>query len=175
MKLGDFDKSGRKRPVAIKGSEFTLSVDAVIAAIGQVSDLSFVPKESNVKVNKWDTFDLAWGSKSRTTDAKFYAGGDAVTGPDTVIGAIAAGHQAAEDIDAAIRAKNGEPPYEVPPEEKIDIPFIIDEESLEAPQTRMPEAEGALRKLSFMEVELGFSKEDAIKEAIRCLRCDAEI
>ena len=103
MKLGDFDRSGRKRPVPIAGSEFTLSVDAVIAAIGQVPDLSFVPGESGVSVNKWDCFELAAGSKSRTTHARFYAGGDAVTGPDTVIGAIAAGHQAAIDIDAAIR------------------------------------------------------------------------
>jgi NADH-quinone oxidoreductase subunit F len=175
MKLGDFDKSGRKRPVTIKGSEFVLSIDAIIAAIGQVPDLSFVPKDSSVKVNKWDCFDLTRGSKSRTTDARFYAGGDAVTGPDTVIAAIAAGHQAAKDVDAAIRTKNGEPPYEAPAEEKIDIPLVIDEESLEAPQMKMPEVEAALRKLSFLEVELGFSKDDAIKEAIRCLRCDAEI
>ncbi len=175
MKLGDFDRSGRKRPVPIPGSEFTLSVDAVIAAIGQVPDLSFVPGESGVGVNKWDCFDLATGSKSRTTHTRFYAGGDAVTGPDTVIGAIAAGHQAAMDIDAAIRAKNDEAAYEVPPEEKIDIPLIIDEESLEAPQTRMPELDGQSRKLSFVEVELGFTREDAIKEAVRCLRCDAEV
>ncbi|MFH1080073.1 MAG: FAD-dependent oxidoreductase [Pseudomonadota bacterium] len=175
MKLGDFDRSGRKRPVPVKGSEFTLSVDTVIAAIGQVPDLSFVPKDSSVQVNKWDCFDLAKGSKSRTTDARFYAGGDAVTGPDTVIAAIAAGHQAAIDIDAAIRIKNGEPPYEAPPEEKIDIPLIIDEESAEAPQTRMPELDGKSRKLSFVEVELGFTREDAIKEAVRCLRCDAEV
>ena len=175
MKLGDFDRSGRKRPVSIEGSEFTLSVDAVIAAIGQVPDLSFVPPDSGVKVNKWDCFDLARGSQSRTTDARFYAGGDAVTGPDTVIGAIAAGHQAAGDIDADIRARNGEAAYESPPEEKINIPLIIDEESVEAPQTRMPELDGKSRKLSFVEVELGFTREDAIKEAIRCLRCDAEI
>jgi NADH-quinone oxidoreductase subunit F len=175
MKLGDFDRSGRKRPVPIAGSEFTLSVDAVIAAIGQVPDLSFVPGESGVSVNKWDCFDLATGSKSRTTHARFYAGGDAVTGPDTVIGAIAAGHQAAIDIDAAIRLKNGEAAYEAPPEEKIDIPLIIDEESMESPQTRMPELDGKSRKLSFAEVELGFMREDAIKEAVRCLRCDAEV
>jgi NADH-quinone oxidoreductase subunit F len=175
MKLGDFDKSGRKRPIPMKGSEFVLSVDAVIAAIGQVSDLSFVPGQSGVSVNKWDCFDLASGSKSRTTHARFYAGGDAVTGPDTVIGAIAAGHQAAIDIDAAIRAKNGEAAYEAPPEEKIDIPLIIDEESVEAPQTRMPELDGKSRTLSFVEVELGFTREDAIKEAVRCLRCDAEV
>jgi NADH-quinone oxidoreductase subunit F len=175
MRLGDFDKSGRKRPVTIPGSEFVLNIDAVISAIGQVPDLSFVPKDSSVKVNKWDCFDLARGSKSRTTDARFYAGGDAVTGPDTVIAAIAAGHQAANDIDAAIRAKNGERPYEAPPEENIDIPLIIDEESEEAPQTKMQELDAALRKLSFMEVELGFTKEEAVKEAIRCLRCDAEV
>ena len=175
MKLGDFDKSGRKRPIAVPGSEFTLSVDAVIAAVGQMSDLSFVPKESGVNINKWATFDLASGSKSRTANEKFYAGGDAVTGPDTVIGAIAAGHLAAKDIDAAIRTKNGEPPYEEPPGEKIDIPFIIDEESEECPQARMPELDAALRKLSFAEVELGFTKDEAIREAVRCLRCDAEI
>ncbi len=175
MKLGDFDKSGRKRPVPIKGSEFILSVDAVIAAIGQVPDLSFVPGQSGVSVNKWDCFDLASGSKSRTTHARFYAGGDAVTGPDTVIGAIAAGHQAAIDIDAAIRQKNGEAAYEAPPEEKIDIPLIIDEESEEAPQTRMPELDGKSRTLGFAEVELGFTREDAIEEAVRCLRCDAEV
>ncbi len=175
MKLGDFDRSGRKRPIPIPGSEFILTVDAVIAAIGQVSDLTFVPKDSGVSVNKWDCFDLAEGSKSRTTHVKFYAGGDAVTGPDTVIGAIAAGHRAAADIDAAIRVKNCEAPYESPPEDKIDIPLIIDEESMEAPQTRMPELDGKSRKLSFAEVELGFTQEDAIKEAIRCLRCDAEV
>jgi NADH-quinone oxidoreductase subunit F len=175
MKLGDFDKSGRKRPFPIPGSEFTLSVDAVIAAIGQVPDLSFIPKESGVRVNKWDLFDLAAGSKSQTTHASFYAGGDAVTGPDTVIGAIAAGHQAAIDIDAAIRIRNGEAAYEAPPEEKIVIPLIIDEESQEAPQTRMPELDGKSRKMNFTEVELGFMREDAIKEATRCLRCDAEV
>ncbi|MCK9391608.1 MAG: NADH-quinone oxidoreductase subunit NuoF [Syntrophales bacterium] len=175
MKLGEFDRSGRKKPVAIPGSAFTLAVDAIVASIGQVPDLAFVPKDSGVSVNRWDCFDLAKGSKSQTTDAKFYAGGDAVTGPDTVIGAIAAGHQAARDIDTAIRLAGGEPAYEEPAIEKIDIPLIIDEESEEAPQGKMPELHGPERKASFVEVELGFSMEDAVKEAARCLRCDAEV
>jgi len=175
MKLGEFDRSGRRKPVAIPGSAFTLAVDAIVAAIGQVPDLTFVPKDSGVSVNKWDCFDLAKGSKSQTTDARFYAGGDAVTGPDTVIGAIAAGHQAARDMDGAIRMAAGEPAYEEPAEEKIVIPLIIDEESEEAPQGKMPELHGPERKASFVEVELGFSMEDALKEAARCLRCDAEI
>jgi NADH-quinone oxidoreductase subunit F len=175
MKLGEFDRSGRKKPVVIAGSEFTLSVDAVVAAIGQTSDMAFVPKESGVAVNKWNTFELAAGSKSQTTNPKFFTGGDALTGPDTVIGAIAAGHQAAADIDSAIRKANGEDAYEAPPEEKIDIPFIVDEESVEEPQAKMPELHGPDRKRNFKEVELGYLKEIAIHEACRCLRCDAEI
>jgi NADH-quinone oxidoreductase subunit F len=175
MKLGDFDRSGRKRPVPIDGSDFTLGVEAVIAAIGQLPDMSFVPKESGITVNKWDTFDLAKGSTSRTTNPKFYAGGDAVTGPDTVIGAIAAGHQAANDIDGTIRKQNGEPAYEKPAEEKIVIPFTLDEENPESPQTKMPELHGPDRKRSFIEVELGFTLDDAVKEATRCLRCDVEV
>ncbi|MCX5851440.1 MAG: FAD-dependent oxidoreductase [Deltaproteobacteria bacterium] len=175
MKPGDFDKSGRRKPVPVKGSEFTLSVDAVIAAIGQAPDLSFVPEGAGIQINKWDTFDLAMDSKSRTTNAKFYAGGDAVTGPWTVVGAIAAGHLAAQDIDRDIRMRNGEPPWEAPAEEKIDIPFEIDEETVETPQAAMPELAAAARKTNFNEVELGYALDVAIKEASRCLRCDAEV
>jgi NADH-quinone oxidoreductase subunit F len=175
MKLGEFDRSGRKKPIPIEGSEYTLGVDAVIAAIGQVPDLSFVPKGSGVSVNNRDCFDLAKESGSRTTNPKFYAGGDALTGPDTVIGAVAAGHQAAKDIDGAIRKQNGEAAYEEPAEEKIVIPFVLDEENPEAPQTKMPELHGPERKKSFIEVELGFSLDDAVKESKRCLRCDVEV
>ncbi|HVO66848.1 MAG TPA: NADH-quinone oxidoreductase subunit NuoF [Syntrophales bacterium] len=175
MKLGDFDKSGRKKPVAIAGSQFTLSVDTVIASIGQVPDMTFVPKDSGVNVNKWSTFDLGSGSKSQTTNPKFFTGGDALTGPDTVIGAIAGGHQAARDIDAYIRKVNNEPAYVEPPDEYIEVPFVIDEESEEAPQARMPEMHIPDRKRNFKEVELGYKKMIAVLEASRCLRCDAEI
>jgi NADH-quinone oxidoreductase subunit F len=175
MKLGDFDKSGRRRPVAISGSEFTLSVDAVIASIGQVPDMTFVPKDSGVTVNKRSTFDLVSGSKSQTTNPKFFTGGDALTGPDTVIGAIAAGHQAARDIDGYIRKINGEPAYVEPPDEYIEVPFVLDEETDEAPQAKMPEMHAPDRKRNFKEVELGYKKMIAVLEASRCLRCDAEI
>ncbi|MFH0975365.1 MAG: NADH-quinone oxidoreductase subunit NuoF [Spirochaetota bacterium] len=175
MKLGEFDNSGRKKPVAIKGSEFTLNVDAVIASVGQVADMSFLDKKIANVVNKWDYFEVGNGYKSRTSNMRYFAGGDAQTGPDTVIGAIQAGHQAADDIDSAIRIANGEPAFEKPALERIEIPLIIDEETVETPQMAMPELEAASRKLSFAEVELGFTKEDAIKEASRCLRCDAAV
>ncbi len=175
MQLKEFDKSGRKIPGAITGSGFTLSVDAIISAIGQVGDMSFIPKESGVSVSKWSTFELARGSKSQMPNPKYFTGGDALTGPDTVIGAIAAGHQAARDMDSYIRMVNGEPAYVEPPEDEIEVPFIVDEESVEAPQAKMPEMDPQRRRRDFAEVELGFERMQAVKEASRCLRCDAEI
>jgi NADH-quinone oxidoreductase subunit F len=175
MTLGDFDNSGRKKPVAAAGSEFTLNVDAIIAAIGQLPDMSFMDNKSGVEINKRDCYNVGKGYKSRTANPRYFAGGDAVTGPDTVIAAIGAGHQTADDIDTAIRKQNGEPAYEKPAMEKINVPLIIDEESIEAPQMHMPEMNHDTRKLSFAEVELGFGREDAIKEACRCLRCDAAV
>ncbi|HTZ39303.1 MAG TPA: FAD-dependent oxidoreductase [Syntrophales bacterium] len=176
QKLGDFDSSGRKRPVAIKGSEFTLAVDTIIAAIGQTPDLTFVPKESGVTVNKWSCFDVATnGFRSGTTNPKYFAGGDAVTGPSTVIKAIAAGHEAADEIDASIRKKNGESAWVPSPEEEIQIPFVIDEETVECPMAHMPELEASFRQANFQEVELGYAKDAAKKESTRCLRCDVEL
>lgn len=175
MQPGDFDNSGRRRPVPVEGSDFTLNVDAVVAAIGQTPDMSFVPEDSDVSVNRWDCFDVAESTKSQTTNERFFAGGDAVTGPWTVVGAISAGHKAAEEIDSAIRTKNGEPPYEAPSEEAIDIPFEIDEDSEERPQAKMPEMDSIERRTNFDEVELGYVLEEAIEEAKRCLRCDVEL
>jgi len=175
MKLSEFDKSGRKKPAVIAGSAFTLSVDAVISAIGQMPDLTFVPKESGLRVTTWSTCDLATGCKSQTDNPKIFTGGDAVTGPATVIDAVAAGHQAAKDIDSHIRMINGELAYVEPPEEKIDIPFIIDEETVETPQAKMPELHAADRNCNFKEVELGYKKMTAILEASRCMRCDAKV
>ena len=114
-------------------------------------------------------------SESQTTSAKYFAGGDAVTGPSTVIKAIAAGHGAAEDIDGFIRKQNGEPAWVPPAEEQIHIPFVVDEETEECPQAHMPELEADFRRKNFVEVELGYKKDQALKEATRCLRCDAEI
>jgi len=173
MELREFDKSGRKIPGALEGSKFTLSVDAVVSAIGQAPDMTFVQQDSGVSVSRWSTFELASGSKSQTKNPKFFAGGDALTGPDTVIGAIAAGHQAARDMDGYIRKINGEPAYEEPPEEEIVVPFAIDEESIEAPQAKMPELDVLRRRRDFEEVEQGYGRMQAVKEASRCLRCDA--
>jgi len=173
MRLGAFDASGRRRPEPIEGSEFVLDVDMVIAAVGQVPDVSFLPKD--ISVTKGNTIEVNSGGETRTPVEGVFAGGDAVTGPATVIWAIAAGKKAAAAIDASIRERNGEPPYRGPEEEWIDIPQIIDEEAQEQPQARMPEMEKGERRGSFGEVELGYPEEEALKESMRCLRCDMEL
>ena len=115
------------------------------------------------------------GTKTRTTVAGIFAGGDAVRGPDTVVGAIAAGHQAAAEIDAAQRQERGECPYVPETQEEIEIPATMEEDIREMPRMRMPEADIAKRKTGFEEVELGFRREEALIESTRCLRCDIEV
>ena len=175
MKLGEFDRSGRRKPVPIEGSEYTLSVDTIIPAISQSADTSFIPEGSDVKKDKWGGVEVLSRSKNRTTADGVFIIGDAATGPATVVEAIAMGHNVAADVDASIRLKNNEPAYKEPPEEKIEIPFEVDEEVVETPKAAMPELAVAKRISNFAEVELGYNKKTAFKEACRCLRCDAEI
>ncbi|MGC9324235.1 MAG: NADH-quinone oxidoreductase subunit NuoF [Desulfomonilia bacterium] len=175
MRLGEFDRSGRRKPVPIEGSEYVLSIDTIIPAISQNADTSFIETGSDVELDKWGGIKREAKSKIRTTAQGVFIAGDAATGPATVVEAIAMGHDVASEIDAAIRVKNGEPPYKEPPEEKIDIPFEVDEEVKEIPKAEMPELKVADRIISFEEVELGYSKKIAYAEACRCLRCDAEI
>ncbi len=175
MKLGEFDRSGRRKPVPVSGSEYTLSVDTIIPAISQSADTSFIPDGSDVAKDKWGKIQLAPKSKNKTAADGVFIIGDAATGPATVVEAIAMGHKVAQDADAAIRAKNGEPAFKEPEEEKIVIPFEVSEELVETPKGAMPEMEVAARVANFAEVELGYTKDMAFKESCRCLRCDAEV
>ena len=101
-----------------------------------------------------------------------FAGGDAVRGPDTVISAISDGHRAAEEIDAAIREKNAEPAFEPPLREIMHIPSLTEAQTQSKPRVSMPEADPAVRKNDFREVELGLLPEAALLEACRCLQCN---
>jgi len=103
MRLGEPDESGRRRPIPIEGSGFTADLDAVILAIGEAPDLSFLPKgmevaeENTITVNPFTM---------ETSLAGIFAGGDAVSGPATVIEAIVAGKRAAVSIDRYLKGGN---------------------------------------------------------------------
>ena len=175
MRLGELDRSGRRKPVAIPGSEFTLAIDTIVPAISQNTDASFIPAGSDVTIDKWGGIKTTGKAKNKTTAENVFIAGDAASGPATVVEAIAMGHKTADDVDGFVRAKNNEPAYRVPPEEEIEIPFEVDEEVIETPRGKMPELKKSERRITFKEVELGYSKKTAYKEACRCLRCDAEL
>ncbi|MFQ6080452.1 MAG: FAD-dependent oxidoreductase [Candidatus Bathyarchaeia archaeon] len=96
MELGEPDETGRRRPIPIEGSEYTMEIDAIIMAIGETSDLSFLPKD--VTVTRRNT--IAVDPVTLETSLRgVFAGGDVISGPATVIEAIAAGKRAAVSID----------------------------------------------------------------------------
>jgi hypothetical protein len=172
MRLDQFDPSGRKQPKPILGSEFKEKAETVISAISQTADLDFLRKGDGIEIggNR-----IKVDKNLRTTHPKIWAGGDMVTGPAMVIDAIKAGQDAAQVIDTVIRESKGERPWVAPEEEAIEIPFEVDEEAVEQPQTSMPEVPPSLRRNDFREVEKGYSFEMALTEARRCMRCDAKI
>ncbi len=171
MRLGKFDRSGRRQPKPILGSEFTEKVETVISAISQIADTGFLPKDAGIEINQST---VKVDKDFHTANARVWAGGDVVTGPAMIIDAIKAGQNAARAIDEVIRLANGEKPWVPPFEEMIPVPFEVDEETKEQPQIQMPEVSPEARRNDFREVELGYTTEMAMAEARRCMRCDAK-
>ncbi|MFC2072013.1 NADH-quinone oxidoreductase subunit NuoF [Chloroflexota bacterium] len=166
MELGAIDTSGRRRPVPIKGSEFILDFDTVIAAIGQMPE---APEQFGLPLEKGNTFQVDLDTLATTREGVF-SGGDAVTGPATVIEAIAAGRQAAISIDKYLGGSGVIDETLAPPEEEV-LPEI---EEGEKPRISIPTLLLGDRLNSFAEVELSLKGEMAVEEARRCLRCDME-
>ncbi len=98
MELGEPDESGRRRPVEVKGSEFTLELDTVIMSLGTSPNPLISSTTEGLEVNKWQCI-VADEANGKTTKEGVYAGGDAVTGAATVILAMGAGRAAAKGID----------------------------------------------------------------------------
>jgi NADPH-dependent glutamate synthase beta subunit-like oxidoreductase len=175
MTLGEFDASGRKKALPSLGDTFEMEVDQVILAIGQEVSGALDMEKTGMSLGRGGLIEIAAGKKTETSVAMVFAGGDVVTGPGTVVAAIAAGHRAAADIDQAIRKRNGEAPYVPPVEERIDIPKEVEEEIKEMARSGIPEADVMERIADFREIQLGFAAETALREAGRCLRCDMQI
>ena len=103
MELGEPDASGRRRPVPIEGSEFTLEVDTVIMALGTSPNPLISSTTKGLETNKWKC--IMADENGKTTKEGVYAGGDAVTGAATVILAMEAGKTGAKSIDEFLSAK----------------------------------------------------------------------
>jgi len=173
MELGDIDASGRRRPVPIPGSDFRVEVDTLILAISQEPDVSLLGG-NGLNVSKWNTIEVN-PETLHTNVEGIFAGGDVVTGPNTVTEAMAHGKIAAQMIDKYIRGEKLERKYKVTrPALRVQALELTEEEIKGLKRPEMKTTPVAQRIKDFKEVELGYTEADAISEAKRCLRCDLE-
>jgi len=174
MRLGEIDESGRRKPIPVKGSDFVIDLDTLIVAIGEQPDISFLDRNNGFELSKRNT--IVVDSETFTTNIDgVFAGGDVVTGPNTVIEAMVSGKVAAEMIDKYLRRKPLVRKYEVTrPSMYIEPVELTEKEVAEAKRPTMPCLTVSKRVNNFDEVELGLTEEMAIREAKRCTRCDLE-
>jgi heterodisulfide reductase subunit A len=170
--LGPPDDSGRRRPVPVAGSEFVIDCDAVIPAIGQRIDLTGAGGPEGLKTTPRGS--LAVDPRTLQTSLPWvFAAGDAVSGPATVIEAVAAGHRAVEAIDRFLQAQDlsalAAPPRgrEAPDGDWAAIPADIGRQE----RVRGGHLDASARVAGFEEVGLNFAEADARREAARCLNC----
>ncbi len=170
MELGEPDDSGRRRPVPVDGSEFTLKVDDIITAIGQNVDSSMV---SELELTAWGSIN-ADEQTGRTSMENVFAGGDCVTGADIAVNAVAAGRRAAFAINQFLRGEAvvGDPAgYNHSMGELSEIPAEVTAPFAEEKRVPMPHLDAKKRATNFEEVETGFPEEMARAEAARCMEC----
>ena len=170
MKLGEPDASGRRRPVPIAGSEFTIDLDVVVPAIGQSPDLSFLGAGHEFAITRQGTFNIDRVSYMTNREGVF-AGGDAITQAVSVIDAIGSAKQAAAGIDAYLRGIEAEEVTVSDREVPISRRELLPEELVPKPRHRSPTISTTRRAHSHAEVELGYDAETAMAEAQRCLNC----
>jgi len=187
--LDERDKTGRRKIKPIAGSEFKMDVDTLILAIGQEVDTGFLTRDadleytpfSSIKVDPlsfpvngkakleytpWSTIKVDHVSLETSIKGVFCAG-DAVWGAGTVIEAVAAGKEAAISIDRYINGKDLKEGRKIK-QPVVEVSIKDVKKKRMVPMRLLPLEE---RKNNFKEVELGYSEEEAIEEAQRCLNC----
>lgn len=172
-KLGAPDAKGRRSPVPVPGSEFVLDCDVILPATGQWSDSSWIPKELGVKIKRSGAPEIdpdTW----MTSVPGLFAGGDFTEGSRSLIAAIADGHKVANCVHEYLAGQK--PIRRRSSHEVIEVwRRSLDYEKIERQDMRMlPKdkrwGEDMLKNLE-TEVELGYTREMAMKEASRCLQC----
>lgn len=173
MELGAPDESGRALPVPIPDSEFVLQATCVIAAIGQTVEAASLGA-GELRLSRWRGIAVNPATLATNLEGVF-AGGDAVTGADLAVRAVAAGKLAAVSIDQYLggRPVKGDPELITILMSKMDEAELAEffREIEESPRAAMPELPVEKRVHSFEEVELGFTANVAQAEAGRCMNC----
>jgi len=171
-RLGEIDASGRRAPVPIPGSERTIPLDTLIVAISEGSDTDCVTVAGENRLLTTARSTVKTDPETLTTNrAGVFAGGDVVTGPNTVVDAIAAGKRAALMIDRYLRSE----PLRQPERARLPQVYVeplVPPQGGPAERVETPRLATRARRRSFQEVEMVLSAGDAAREAQRCLRCD---
>jgi NADH-quinone oxidoreductase subunit F len=168
MSLGEYDQSGRQRPVQIPGEILNLEVDQVIVAIGQNLKPEEIFNGLQVKLTKNKYIDVN-PVTMQTSVEWLFAGGDSVSGPASVVEAVGDGEKAAVAIDSYL---NGESGAFWRVDKVVDTFFDPDADPVEYSRTEMHMIPVNKRMRNFMEIEMPWQEDVALREAKRCLRCD---
>ena len=170
-----WDADGRSRLSIDEDTLQTVNAETVIIAIGQAPDVSFLSEDTRIERSLWGSLDVD-ENRLATNVPGVFSGGDFITGPSTVIEAIASGRRAALAIERYIQGDTDRIHIR---DEKSTLQssagLALDEQTTEdkpreAPEVASPES----RTRDFREVEKGLSEAQAHREAGRCLRCDLE-
>ena len=174
MELGEPDESGRRRPVPVEGSEFTIECDVVIPAVSQAPDLSLV-EGSGIETTRWDT--IVTNPWTMATDVEgIFAGGDAVSGPLTVVSAVGQGRRAAVAMNQYLKGEKVEDDVGAMMKDLVDAAFSADgaiDVTGYTPQAaqHMEMLKPDVRRKDFSQVEQGYDYPTALVEGNRCIRC----
>jgi NADPH-dependent glutamate synthase beta subunit-like oxidoreductase/ferredoxin len=166
-RLGEPDQDGRRRPIPVEGTEFEIDIDLLIPAVSQSPDISFLPEEIGLEISKWDR--LSVNPQTFETNVHgIFAGGDFVTGPRDVIRVIADGRKTALSIHSYLSGEK----FEKKPAYFTAVSEVkIDPDLEKIPRQKIDTTPIQERRSVNKEVELGFSRKVAVKEAVRCLQC----
>ncbi|MEN6450554.1 MAG: NADH-quinone oxidoreductase subunit NuoF [Thermoguttaceae bacterium] len=167
MRLGEFDRSGRRRPEE-GGDAFFLPADQVLVAIGQTLDLQKICNNTAIESRGPGLIQIN-PVTGQTSEKWIFAGGDAVSGPSSVVEAVAAGERAAMGIDlyltGGVHAFWRE-------DRQVDTSFDPDADPSDTPRERLSLLPVDRRRSNFDEVEQPWRESVALRQAGRCLRCD---
>jgi NADH-quinone oxidoreductase subunit F len=167
MRLGQFDRSGRRRPEE-GGEAFVIPADHVLVAIGQQLDTQRFCDEVALQT-RGGGFILADPVTGQTSEKWVFAGGDAVTGPSSVVEAVAAGERAAVGIDRYLTGQDHAFWREM---HEVDTFFDPEAPPSDEPREQLPLIPVERRCSNFDEVEQPWREAMAVRQAQRCLRCD---
>lgn len=169
---GDVDSSGRREPMPVPDSKEYVALDTLITSIGDMPDVDFI-ESMDIKINKNKTLLLNDQTLSTTKEGVF-AGGDVVTGPNTVIEAIASGKKGAYIIDLFLQGKELKEDYSIKLPDMFIESLVLDEDLSKCQRVNSHFIPVENRKKNFKEIELCISEKEAKLEARRCMRCDLE-